>query len=170
MESVMKRVTLVSGDKEFPLELQDDNGQVEVKLSGERLDVDAGKNVQGGVSLIMGGRSYEVQVKVEDGQVSVELDGERYHFEIDDGGISGAGGRRDHGGKVEVKAPMPGKVAKILVGDGETVESGQGVLLFEAMKMQNEIKSPIAGSIVTLAVEEGQAVESREPLFTVKSE
>ena len=170
MGSVMKRVTLVSGDKEFPLELQDDKGHLEVKLLGKSLDVDAGTNVQGGVSLIMGGRSYEVQVEVEDGQVSVELDGERYQFGIDDGGISGEGGRRDHGGKVEVKAPMPGKVVKILVGDKETVESGQGVLLFEAMKMQNEIKSPIAGSIVTLAVEEGQAVESREPLFTVKSE
>jgi len=166
----MKRVTLVSGDKEFPLELQDDNGHLEVKLSGKSLDVDAGINVQGGVSIIMGGRSYEVQVEVEDGQVSVELDGERYQFEIDDGGISGAGGGRDHGGKVEVKAPMPGKVAKILVGDGETVESGQGVLLFEAMKMQNEIKSPMAGSIVALAVQEGQAVESRELLFTVKSD
>jgi biotin carboxyl carrier protein len=165
----MKRVTLVSGDKEFPLEVDDDNGRLEVRLSGKPVDVDAGKNVHGGVSLIMGGRSYEVQVDVQDEQVTVELEGERYQFEIDDGGITGAGGRSDHGGKVEVKAPMPGKVVKLLVGDGETVEKGQGVLLFEAMKMQNEIKSPLAGSIVSMAVKEGQAVESREPLFTVKS-
>jgi biotin carboxyl carrier protein len=165
----MKRVTLVSGDKEFPFELNDDNGHIEVKLSGKPVDVNAGKNNLGGMSLIMGGRSYEVQVDVEDKQVSVEIDGERFQFEIDDGGISGVGGRRDHGGKVEVKAPMPGKVVKLLVENGETVGEGQGVLLFEAMKMQNEIKSPLAGSIVSLAVKEGQAVESREPLFTVKS-
>lgn len=169
MGSVMKRVTLVSGDKEFPLEISDDSGQLDVKLSGQTVVVDAGNNILGGVSLIMGGRSYEVQVDVQDKLVSVELDGERYQFEIDDGGVSGVGGRRDHGGKLEVKAPMPGKVVKLLVEDGEAVEEGQGVLLFEAMKMQNEIKSPLAGSIVSMAVKEGQAVESREPLFTVKS-
>jgi biotin carboxyl carrier protein len=62
---------------------------------------------------------------------------------------------------------MPGKVVKILVAEGEAIEAGQGVLLFEAMKMQNEIRSPGDGVLRRLHVEEGQAVEARTPLFLV---
>ena len=108
---------------------------------------------------------------VHDKQIAVELEGERFLFELDDGLLTGQGGRRDgHGGVAEVKAPMPGKVVKLLVSAGDDVEAGQGILLFEAMKMQNEIRSPIAGAVVDFAVQEGQAVESRETLFSIKGE
>ena len=70
----------------------------------------------------------------------------------------------------EVKAPMPGKVVKLLVSAGDVVEAGQGILLFEAMKMQNEIRSPMAGTVVDFTVQEGQAVDSRGILFSVKGE
>ena len=71
--------------------------------------------------------------------------------------------------RAEVKAPMPGKVVKILVASGDTVSSGQGVLLFEAMKMQNEIKSPQDGVVSEISVEEGQAVEARDRLFVIQN-
>jgi biotin carboxyl carrier protein len=64
---------------------------------------------------------------------------------------------------------MPGKVVKLLVGSGDTVSSGQGVLLFEAMKMQNEIKSPQDGVVGEMAVDEGQTVEARDRLFVIHS-
>jgi biotin carboxyl carrier protein len=63
---------------------------------------------------------------------------------------------------------MPGKVVKLLVAVGGAVTAGQGVLLFEAMKMQNEIKSPQEGTLSELLVTEGQAVEARDLLFAVK--
>jgi biotin carboxyl carrier protein len=64
---------------------------------------------------------------------------------------------------------MPGKVVKLLVGVGDAVVSGQGVLLFEAMKMQNEIKSPQDGVVGEMPVEVGQVVEARDRLFVVNN-
>jgi biotin carboxyl carrier protein len=169
MESDMKRVTLVSDDKTYLLEVGEDNGRLRVNLSGEPVEIEVGSQSLGGLSLLVGDRSYEAQVAVQDKQIAVELDGERFVFELDDGLLTGKGGSRDgHGGVAEVKAPMPGKVVKILVAAGDSVEAGQGILLFEAMKMQNEIRSPMAGVVEDFSVQEGQAVESRERLFSVK--
>jgi len=72
-------------------------------------------------------------------------------------------------GQIEVKSPMPGKVVKVLVSPGESVSAGQPVLLFEAMKMQNELRSPEDGVIAEVAVEAGQAIEARERLYTLTS-
>jgi biotin carboxyl carrier protein len=166
----MKRVTLVSEDQSYPLEVSEDNGCLRVKLAGEPVEIEVGELTAGGLSLIVGDRSYEALVDVQDKQIAVELEGERFLFELDDGLLAGRGGRRDgrQGGLAEVKAPMPGKVVKLLVSAGDVVEAGQGILLFEAMKMQNEIRSPMAGAVVDFAVQEGQAVESREKLFSIK--
>jgi biotin carboxyl carrier protein len=167
----MKRVTLVTGDETFPLEVGEENGRLRVTLSGEPVDIEVGRQSSGGLSLLVGDRSYEAQVAVQDKQIAVELDGERFLFELDDGLFTGKGGRRDgQGGVAEVKAPMPGKVVKLLVSAGDEVETGQGILLFEAMKMQNEIRSPMDGTVADLVVQEGQAVESRETLFSIQGE
>ena len=61
-------------------------------------------------------------------------------------------------GVVEVRAPMPGKVVRVLAGKSDSVRAQQGILVIEAMKMQNEIRAPKAGRIVELTVKEGDAV------------
>src|SRR6185312_759990 len=65
-------------------------------------------------------------------------------------------------------APMPGKVVRFLVGENSLVEAGQGVVVVEAMKMQNEIKSPKKGVVLRLAVSEGAAVNAGDILATVE--
>lgn len=62
-------------------------------------------------------------------------------------------------GVVELRAPMPGKIVRVLRSEGEEVDAHQGVVVMEAMKMQNEIRSPKAGKIVRIAVREGDAVK-----------
>lgn len=62
---------------------------------------------------------------------------------------------------------MPGKVVQVLVAPGDAVAAGQPVILFEAMKMQNELRSPQDGVIGEIAVEPGRAVEAREILYTL---
>jgi len=169
VESPVKRLMLVSGDDVFPLEIGEQGGLFRVRLSGEPVDIDIGNHSGGGLSLLLDGRSYEAEVSVQDRQIAVELEGERFVFNLDEGDVSGKGtGVAAKKGLVEVAAPMPGKVVKFLVSPGEAVEAGQGVLLFEAMKMQNEIRSPLAGSVVEIVVTEGRAVEARERLFTVQ--
>ena len=68
----------------------------------------------------------------------------------------------------EVKAAMPGKVVRILVQAGEAVEAGQGLLILEAMKMQNELRSPRAGVVAAIRVREGNTVTSGQVLVTLE--
>ena len=73
----------------------------------------------------------------------------------------------DHGPK-KLTAPMPGKIVRVLVEQGDEVEAGSGVVVVEAMKMQNEIKSPKKGTIQTILVSEGAAVNSGDVLAIVE--
>jgi biotin carboxyl carrier protein len=70
--------------------------------------------------------------------------------------------------RLEVKASMSGKVVRILAKEGEQVKEDQGILVLEAMKMENEIKSPQTGRIIKLAVTEGTSVETGNLLFIVE--
>jgi biotin carboxyl carrier protein len=71
-------------------------------------------------------------------------------------------------GPSAVQSPMPGKVVKVLVAVGDEVKSGQGVVVVEAMKMENELKSPKDGKVKAVAVKEGQAVEAGQSLVTLE--
>ena len=106
-------------------------------------------------SILTGGASHEV--RVEAGQVTVG--NRRFDCEIDDPrqwkrSGSGAGSE----GRAAITAPMPGKVVRILVAAGEEVAAGQGIIVVEAMKMQNEMKSPRAGRVAAIQAKENDSV------------
>ncbi len=71
-------------------------------------------------------------------------------------------------GRASIKAPMPGKVVRVLVQQGDPVEAGQGVIVVEAMKMQNELKSSRAGVVAEVHVKENDTVEAGTLLVTVE--
>ena len=71
-------------------------------------------------------------------------------------------------GAARIVAPMPGKVVRVLVAKGESVEAGAGIVVVEAMKMQNEMKAPKAGTVVTLNVEVGTTVNGGDVLAIVE--
>ena len=164
----MKTITLVDAEAAHRLEVLKRGDEYQVRLEdGTELSVSAGG---GNNWSILNDRSvFEASVYEEDGELTVDVQGERFRFGLSSGTspASASSGRRQ--GRSEVKAPMPGKIVKLLVAVGEPVESGQGVLLFEAMKMQNEIRSPQGGVVADVQVKEGQAVEARELLFTIES-
>jgi biotin carboxyl carrier protein len=117
-----------------------------------------------------GARSREATVApAEGGQVTVELDGRRLELRVLDRRTRLARARRGpaEGGTVEIRAPMPGRVVRVLVADGALVADGQAVVVIEAMKMQNEVKSPRAGT-VRVRVNDGQAVNAGEVVFSVE--
>jgi biotin carboxyl carrier protein len=70
-------------------------------------------------------------------------------------------------GPKSVKAPMPGRVVRVLVAPGDEVAAQQGLIVIEAMKMQNELKSPKAGRITRIAAQEGETVQSEDILVIV---
>jgi biotin carboxyl carrier protein len=83
----------------------------------------------------------------------------------------GVGGRPAAGpsGPLSVRAPIPGRVVRLLVKKGDQVAAGGGLVVLEAMKMENEIRSPRAGSVSEVLCTEGAAVESGQPLVVVVS-
>jgi biotin carboxyl carrier protein len=73
-----------------------------------------------------------------------------------------------HAGTHQIKAPMPGKVVRVLAAAGDVVEAGQGVVVVEAMKMQNELKAPRAGRVIGVTAKIGATVTAGEVLATVE--
>lgn len=80
----------------------------------------------------------------------------------------GTGGEGQAGGRATLMSPMPGKVVRILLDVGDDVAEGQGVLVVEAMKMQNEVQSPKIGKVAEIQVVEGQTVNAGDPLAVIE--
>ena len=73
-----------------------------------------------------------------------------------------------HTGAAEIVSPMPGKIVRVLVKPGADVEAGAGVIVVEAMKMQNEMKAPKAGTVVSIQVAEGATVNAGDVLAVIE--
>ena len=172
MPSKKKLHTLPDGEA-FLVQVERADEGYRVTCESPRLEATVRGGEHGFWSIVTGRGSYETHITRENGEIHVEVSGERFAFSIGSSigrlGAVGADTTKRASARTEVKAPMPGKVVKLLVGAGDTVASGQGVLLFEAMKMQNEIKSPQDGVVGEMAVDEGQAVEARDRLFVIHS-
>lgn len=120
-------------------------------------------------SVVLDGRSYDARVERTERATFVIVDG--YHFEIavrDPRRWLGRSGGLAAGGVETLTAPMPGKVVRILALPGDQVEVGQGILVVEAMKMQNELKSSRAGKVLTVLAKEGVTVAAGEALATIE--
>jgi acetyl/propionyl-CoA carboxylase alpha subunit len=143
-----------------------DDGTVHCLLDGEVVVVDVSVLRPGVMSLVVAGRQYRC---VLDGD-GVVIGGRRFAFEVED--PRSLQGRRGAGvgaeGPRAVKAPMPGRVVRLLVEAGEEVAEGQGIVVIEAMKMQNELKSPKAGRVARVAAIVGDTVGSGDVLAIVE--
>jgi biotin carboxyl carrier protein len=119
-------------------------------------------------SVLIGSRSYEARVEETPSALVVVIDGRRFEIQARDPrrfARKGAGSGSD--GVQTVAAPMPGKVVRVLVRVGDEVAAGQGLLVVEAMKMQNEMKAPRAGKVLSLSAAEGGTVAAGEALATI---
>ncbi|MBZ5526728.1 MAG: biotin/lipoyl-binding protein [Acidobacteriia bacterium] len=139
-------------------------------LDGKPLAADALELSPGVYSILLEGRSHEVRVSPAPGG-GLKLQSGEHEFSAEISDPRAWRGRR-HGtfeteGRQQILAPMPGKVVRVLAQAGDRVEAGQGLLVVEAMKMQNEIRSPKGGVVERLAVKEGQAVNAGDVLAVV---
>lgn len=120
-------------------------------------------------SVLVDGRSYEVKIVEGQGGWFVDIRGRHLAVQVEDPRDSSAGsGAVAAGGPQKIVAQMPGKVVRVLVAQGEQVEAGQGLVVVEAMKMQNELKAPRAGRIAALLAREGGTVTAGEVLATIE--
>lgn len=152
------------------VELTRDAEKWRISLDGISLDADAVEIATNTFSILLDGESHEVRIAPLPGGGLVLHSGmaEYVAEAVDPRAWRG----RRHGaleaeGRQQIAAPMPGKVVRVLLREGDAVEIGQGLLVVEAMKMQNEIRSPKSGRVEKIFVKEGQAVTSGEILAWV---
>jgi len=120
---------------------------------------------RGVYSVIENGRSYDVRVS----GTTVLLCGYALDVDVrDPRELSASKGAGAGHGRLEIVAPMPGKVVRLLVAAGDSVEAGQGLIVVEAMKMQNEMKAPKAGVILELKAVEGSTVAAGDVLAVIE--
>jgi biotin carboxyl carrier protein len=128
------------------------------------------REVEPGVfSILRNGKSYEVRVRPGPEGFAIEAGGHRFQAEVRDPRNSR---RRQNSavgsGRQKIAAPMPGKVVRVLVTEGQEIEPGQGLIVVEAMKMQNEMKASKAGKVVEIKTKDGATVGAGEVLAIIE--
>jgi len=163
------KLTIELAARTRTLELARDGRRLTAKLDGCAVEADAVEIGPGIYSILINGASLEAQVEAAADGLTVVIGGRRISARVlDPRQWQGRrGGSIEAEGRQQIAAPMPGKVVRILVQQGENVEAGQGILVVEAMKMQNEIRSPKTGAVERLLVTEGQAVNAGEVVAVV---
>lgn len=167
------RYVILRDGKEIPVEVSERPGGYRILLNGIEHPVDSLEVLPGLFSLLVGGRSYEVTVH----RPSPDL----YHVHLHDGMhpvelippmtlmLRQMGGR-GAGKAGNVAAPMPGKVVRVLVKPGDAVVKGDGLVVLEAMKMQNQLQAPGAGIVREVRVTEGENAEGGQVLVVLGAE
>jgi biotin carboxyl carrier protein len=157
-------------EKTYRIELTQAGERWKCILDGRALPVDVVYGQNGVLSLLLGGKSYEVKQEIVGTETNVIVGHERFIASVRDPrsfrSRSRAGANEQ--GVMKIKAPMPGKVVRVLAGVGTPVEAGQSVLVIEAMKMQNELKAPKSGVVKKINVAEGAAVDAGQALAEVE--
>ncbi len=152
------------------VEVTEAEGHYRVAVKDQVLDVDAQQVTEGIWSLLIGGVSHVADVTDQDGVSVVEVDGERYRIRVEEETryiIRTRGGKAAMG-RQALKAPMPGKVVQIEVEVGQTVSPGDGLIVLEAMKMENEFRAAVAGRVSEICVQPGQTVNAGDTLVVIE--
>ncbi|MBI2116830.1 MAG: biotin/lipoyl-binding protein [candidate division NC10 bacterium] len=161
-----------SGGQEHRVDVRQDGERLHVRLDDREFPVDFLRVDPALYSLLIDGRSYEIDVLESEDALMVLVDGQPFQVEIQDEQQrrlrAAAGKGETKTGKRIVTAPMPGKVVKLLVKPGDAVQPGDGIVVVEAMKMENELKASTAGTVKEIRVEEGKAVSGGEVLVVIE--
>jgi biotin carboxyl carrier protein len=155
--------------KSYRLDLSQAQGRWSCRVDGREVAVDAVLARPNVLSLRIGNNAYEVKCERVGGDVHIWVGSQRFAVDVrDPRSLRSRARAADDRGPKKLTAPMPGKVVRILLTQGTEVEAGAGVLVVEAMKMQNEVKSPKKGTIQKILVSEGTAVNAGDVLAIVE--
>jgi biotin carboxyl carrier protein len=138
-----------------------------VELDGRQIEADLVGAERGLMSLLLAGQSHEVAVERDGADLVIHFPARSIRVTLADGTSVSAAPLRRAGGPTRLTVPMPGRVVRVLVTAGAAVEAGQGLVVIEAMKMENELRAPRAGRVEEVAVREGQAVEAGGLLLVI---
>jgi biotin carboxyl carrier protein len=168
----MKLTAEITGEK-HDLDIKLDGSRVFAEIDGRSYEVEACSSQPGIYLLLADGYVYQCRVDhTEAKRESPEVTVGNHAYTItltDPKRFRGAQSSGSHtNGAAQIVAPMPGKVVRVLVEAGASVEAGDGIIVVEAMKMQNEMKSPKAGKVTTINVAAGATVNAGDVLAVVE--
>ena len=152
------------------VEVSGEAGRCRVVVGDEAILVDGRAVGEGIWSLLIGSGSHLATVSEEDGVTLVDVDGERHRIRLEEETryiIRTRGGKAATGGQV-LRAPMPGKVVLVEVTVGQAVKAGDGLIVLEAMKMENEFRAAVTGTVKEIRVQPGQTVSAGDPLVVIE--
>ena len=167
------KLKAVIADREQDLNVQIDGTSLHAEIDGRVYELELREPEPGCYLLFRDTEVYECRIsKAQDGfpdKFNVSLRGRSHSITIVDPKRlrSGPDSDRHHHGMAEITAPMPGKVVRVHIETGATVEKGAGIIVVEAMKMQNEMKSPRGGVVVSINVKPGDTVNAGDVLAVV---
>jgi len=155
------------GDKTHEIQVNRDGGRITADIDGRKYELESSEPESDVYLFKHENRVYEAYVSPEGG---VTIGGRQFDVKISDPKrLRGKGDEHEHGdGMAEIKTAMPGKIVRILVAVGDALEKGDGVIVVEAMKMQNEMKSPKAGTVKEIRFEEGSTVNAGDILALIE--
>lgn len=154
-------------------ELARNGNYITMMVDGDVYEVDALRVSEGIYSIIYKGRSYNIEMIADTSARHYTVNSwyNSYKVEVIDAQtryrMSREKGSHTDEGKIIV-SPMPGKVVKLLVKEGDTVEAGQTLIIISAMKMESEFKAKVPGVIKHIAVNEGDTVDANKELITIE--
>lgn len=160
------------GGREFTLNLNRSDGRLTAVCGDKTYAVDVQHLSKQHLILRLDGKSYDILLDSDSDATTVNVNGKLATLSVRDARRQAlkklARGTGDDKGPIVLKAPMPGLVLRLLVANGDKIEKNDGLLVIEAMKMENEIRAAAAGVVKKLHVREGQAVEKDQLLLTLE--
>lgn len=162
--------TFVHGQEKISFSLENKEGKYIYTDQNGSLELEIKEISPGVLSILAGEKSFLAAVVKDKEKIIVSIDGCRFEFQEAETTLAGKAKEEIiASGIIAVKAPMPGKVVKIIVGEGERVRQNQTLAIVEAMKMENEIKATVEGIIKKIYIAEGELVDSERPLIELEA-
>ena len=164
------KLKAIVGEREEDLSLQLEDGRVSARIGDRIYSLDMREIEPDCYLFFLNGNVHECRVNASKSSFDVSIHGRSYSVTIVDPKRlrSGQNSDRHHHGVAEIRAPMPGKIVRVQTEAGSRVEKGAGVVVVEAMKMQNEMKSPRDGIVVSISVKPGDTVNAGDVLAVIE--
>ena len=155
-------------NREFKVDLERRGKNLIGSLNNEEIDVEIARQDGNQLTLIVNNKPYLVVMESEE---RIVVNGETYSIDVIDAQIQKlikTGPEIVHKKELAIKAVMPGLVIEVTVKEGDSVKANDGLLVVEAMKMQNEVKTPQDGIVKTILVQKGKTVNSGDTLIIIE--
>jgi biotin carboxyl carrier protein len=157
------------GGRSHTIEIGRFQARLAFAIDGAAVAAEAVEVAPGIYSILIANQSYEVRVEPFAGDLRIAVGEREFAASVRDPRKRGRNraGSASSEGRQTITAPMPGRVVRVLVASGDEVTAGQGIVVVEAMKMQNEVRSPKQGKVEHLVVSEGQAINAGDTIAVI---